>query len=74
MNKFAIVSVVNGTFSIDSEWGDNLEGARVAFHNRAAALWNAKDIKTAVVRLVNKDFLTYTNYVEEIEHPEEVEE
>lgn len=69
--KFAVVSVVNGVFNIDSEWGDNLQGARIAFHNRCSALWNASDVITAVVRLVNRDFLTYLNYVEGIEHPVE---
>ena len=69
--NFAVVSVVNGVFNIDSEWGDNLQGARVAYHQRCATLWNAMDVVEAVVRLVNKDFVTYTNYFEGISHPQE---
>lgn len=72
--KFAVVSVVNGIFNVDSEWGNNLDGARIAFHNRCAALWNEKDVEKAIVRLVNSDFLTYTNYFEGIEHLPEPED
>lgn len=71
MENFAVVSVVNGVFHIDSEWGDNLQGARIAFHQRCANLWNASEVAEAVVRLVNKDFVTYTNYYEGISHPQE---
>ena len=74
MEKFAVVSIVNGIFKIDSEWENNLDGARVAFHQRCAALWNAQDVVSAVVRLVNSDFLTYTNYEEHIGHEVQPEE
>ena len=71
--KFAVVSVVNGVFKIDSEWGANLDGARVAYHDRCKNLWNAKDVARAVVRLVNIDFNTYDGKVEYIGHEQEAE-
>lgn len=75
MNAFAVVKVVNGNFTVESEWAeDKLDKARMAFHETCKNLWNAPDTKTAVVRLVDRNFLTFTNYVEEISHPEEVEE
>jgi hypothetical protein len=75
MNAFAVVSVVNGNFKVESEWSeDKLDQARMAFHEKCRVLWNAPDVITAVVRLVDRNFLTFTNYVEEISHPEEVKE
>ena len=71
--KFAVVSNVNGVFKIDSEWGSNLDGARVAYFERCKVLWNAKDVARAVVRLVDRDFNTFTNYVEYIGHEQEAE-
>ena len=71
--KFAIVSCVNGNFKIDSEWGSNLEGAIIAWHERCKVLWSAKDVARAVVRLVDRDFNTYTTYVAYIGHEQEAE-
>lgn len=75
MNAFAVVTVVNGNYKVESEWAeDKLDKARMAFHEKCRNLWNEQTVKTAVVRLVDRNFLTFTNYVEEISHPEEVEE
>lgn len=73
MEKFAVVSVVNGNFSIVSEWNDDLDGARVAFHNYCAALWNESSVVKAVVRLVDSNFLTFMTYEEYIGHEVEPE-
>ena len=62
--RFAIIQVVNGNFSIVSEHGDNLQAARVAFHERCKILWNAPDVERAVVELVDSDLNVYTGYVE----------
>lgn len=75
MNAFAVVAVINGNYKVESEWAeDKLDKARMAFHEKCRTLWNEQDVKSAVVRLVDRNFLTFTNYVEEISHPEEVEE
>lgn len=75
MNAFAVVKVVNGNYTVESEWPeDQLNQARMNFHEVCKNLWNEQTVKTAVVRLVDRNFLTFTNYVEEISHPEEVEE
>lgn len=68
MEKFAIISIVNGNYNIDSEWGSNIDGARVAFHNRCAALWNAQDVERAVVKLVDRDLNAFERYTEYIGH------
>ena len=65
---FAIISCVNGNFLLDSEWGSNLEGAIIAWHERCKVLWSAKDVARAVVRLMNSDLTTYTKYEEYVGH------
>lgn len=67
--KYAVVSVVNGNFNIDSENGDNLQGAFVFFANRIASLWNASDVETAVVKVVDQNFNVVDGHEEHISHP-----
>lgn len=74
MNAFAVVKVVNGNFTVESEWAeDKLDKARMNFHEVCKNLWNAPTVASAVVRLVDRDFNTFTNYVEYIGHEQEAE-
>ena len=69
MNAFAVVTVINGHYEVKSEWAeDKLDKARMAFHEMCRNLWNAPDVASAVVRLVDRNFQTFTNYVEFIGH------
>lgn len=52
--KYALIQVSNGNYSIVSEHSD-INAAKVAFHNTAAALWNAPDVNTACIMLVDKN-------------------
>ena len=73
MNAFAVVTIINGNYEVKSEWReDQLDAARKAFHTTCATLWNASDVATATVRLLDRNLNTFCNYVEEIAH--EVEE
>lgn len=53
--KYAVVKIVNGTFSIVSEW-DDLTQAIVNFHTVCTTLWNAEDVEKACVAIIDKDF------------------
>lgn len=55
--KFAVIHCSNGTFHIDSEWSDEKQ-AVVNFHTICTTLWNAEDVTTAAVILVNEKFET----------------
>lgn len=69
--KYAVVQVVNGIFSVVSEHGENLQAARVKFHDTCKILWNASDVVTARVAIVD-DELTYVDgHVEKISHESE---
>ena len=53
--NYAITNVVNGNFTVSSEHGEDKQAAIVAFHNRCAVLWNAQDVITATVKLVDEN-------------------
>ena len=67
--KYAITNVVNGNFSIVSEHGEDKQAAIVAFHNRCAVLWNAPEVITATVKLVDENLDAVDGKKEFITHP-----
>lgn len=72
--KYAVVSTSNGTFSIDAEWNNNLQGARNSYWDRCKALNAAPDVIRAVVTLVNENWDVVEDKKEIIEHEVEPEE
>jgi len=66
--KLALIQCVNGNFSIVSEHGDNEQAAKVAFHNRCQILWNASDVITGEVEIVDEQLDVYKDYKEFISH------
>lgn len=73
MEKYALIQCVNGSFTVDSEWSD-LQGAKVAFHDKCKTLWNAPDVETATVKIVDSKLVCVENYVEYISHETAEEE
>jgi len=69
--KYAVVKVVNGNFAISTEHGENLKGAKVAFHQLCAALENADDVVTAEVKIMDENLDNVEGYKEFIFHGEE---
>ena len=70
--KYAIVKSSNGAFTIDSEWTD-LTKAKVNFHAVCQTLWNASDVITAKVMIVDEQLNCVEGYKEFIHH-EQTEE
>ncbi len=70
--KYAIVKCSNGSFTIDSEWSD-LTKAKVQFHSVCQTLWNATDVITAKVVLVDEQLNCVEGYAEFIHHDPEPE-
>ena len=66
--NYAIIKVSNGTFTIESEWGGNLTGAKVAFHSLCQTLWNAPDVATAMVAIADENLDAVEGYREYIHH------
>ena len=66
--KYALIQCVNGNFTVVSEHGNNLQAAKVAFHDRCKILWNAPDVITGTVKIVDENLSCVENYVEMISH------
>lgn len=66
--KYAIIKVSNGNYFIDTEGYTDVNNAKVAYHNLCAALWNAPDVLTACVMIVDENLDIIPGYKEFISH------
>ena len=66
--KYSIVKVVNGNFTVDSEYGENLNSAKVNFHRVCQTLWNAPDVQSAMVMIADENLDAVEGYKEYIHH------
>lgn len=66
--KYSIIKCANGNFSIDSEWGENLTGAKTAFHGVCQVLWNEPTVTTAFVMIADEQLDCAEGYKEFIHH------
>lgn len=65
--KYSIVKVINGNFAIHAET-DNLDSAKVNFHGLCQTLWNAPDVISATVKIVDENLDCVEGYKEFITH------
>ena len=72
--KYALIEVTNGNFNVKSEHGENLQAAKVAFHDRCKVLWNDTPTKTAEVMIVDEQLDCVEGYREYIHHEAEAGE
>ena len=70
--KYAIVKCINGAFTVDTEHG-TLNAAKVRFHAVCQTLWNAPDVLTAKVMIVDEQLNCVEGYREYIFHETEPE-
>jgi hypothetical protein len=68
--KYYVIQSSNETVSVVSEWSD-LNSAIVAYHDRCKILWNAQDVISGVVMLVDSSLNTVGGYREFITHEQE---
>lgn len=71
--KLAIIQCVNGNFSIVSEGYTTEQDALTAFHGRCQILWNAQDVITGEVAIIDEQLDIYHGYKELIYHNVELE-
>lgn len=78
--KYAIIKVVNGTYSIHAEGFTDIASAKVNYHGLCQTLWNAPDVISAEVAIVDENLDAVEGYKEYIHHdvpaptPQPVEE
>ena len=70
--KYSIIKCINGAFSVDSEHSE-LTQAKVRFHAICQTLWNASDVVTAKVMIVDEQLNCVEDYREYIHHDPEPE-
>lgn len=66
--NFAVIKVVNGTFSIAAEGFTDVNEAKVNYHGLCQSLWNASDVHTACVMIVDENLDIVQGYKEFIYH------
>ena len=78
--KYAIIKVINGNYSVHAEGFTDMASAKVSYHGLCQTLWNAPDVITAEVSIVDENLDCVEGYKEFIHHtptpvePEESEE
>ena len=65
---YAILKVVNGAFSVQAEGIGTIENAKTMYHGVCQTLWNAPDVKKAVVMLSDENLGIVDGYRETITH------
>lgn len=69
--KYAIIKVINGNYFIHAEGITDLAAAKATFHSLCQTLWNAPDVITAEVKVVDENLDCVEGYKEFIYHGEE---
>lgn len=62
--KYAIAVVSNGNFRIAEEGFETIENAIIRFHSICETMWNASDVETGCVTIVNEKFDCMNGYRE----------
>ena len=70
---YSIVTCINGNFKIEAE-GLNEQQAKVLYHQKCAAFWNASDVLLGQVSILNQQLQVVGGYTEQIIHTVEPEE
>lgn len=73
---YGIVKCINGHYFIHAEGITDISNAKTQFHGLCQTLWNAPDVITAEVMIVDEQLDCVEGYKENIHHdaPVEVEE
>lgn len=66
--QYAIIKVVNGSYSIHAEGITEISAAKVQFHGVCQTLWNASDVASAFVMIADEQLDVVEGYKEYIHH------
>ena len=66
--KYAIIKCINGNYSIHAEGITELANAKTNFHGLCQTLWNAPDVLSAHVVIVDEQLDCVEGYKEAIRH------
>lgn len=68
--KYAILKCVNGNYAVAAEGITDVNNAKAQYHGLCQTLWNAPDVITACVMIVDENFDMVRGYIERISHAE----
>lgn len=66
--NYAIIKCINGNYFIHAEGYTDLKSAKTQFHGLCQTLWNADDVVTAEVMIVDENLDCVEGYREFISH------
>lgn len=66
--KYAIIECINGNYFIRAEGITVIDSAIIQYHGRCQALWDAQDVITAHVAIVDEQLNVVEGYKEFIHH------
>ena len=66
--KYAIIKVINGNYFIHAEGITDLVNAKTQFHGLCEVLWNAPDVLSAAVKIIDEKLDRVEGYQEFIAH------
>ena len=66
--KYAIIKCINGNFYVRAEGITSIEAAKTQYHGRCQTLWNASDVLSAYVMIVDTQLDVVEGYKEYIHH------
>ena len=66
--KLAIIKVINGNYFVHSEGITDVANAKKQFHGLCQTLWNAPDVLSAYVMIVDEQLDCVEGYKEFIHH------
>ena len=66
--KYAIIKVIHGNYFVHAEGITDLANAKNQYHGLCQTLWNATDVLSAYVEIVNEQLDVVDGYKEFIHH------
>ena len=66
--KYAVIKVINGNYFVHAEGFTDPDKAKVSYHGLCQSLWNATDVDTACVMIVDENLNSDEGYREFISH------
>lgn len=66
--KYAVIKCINGSYAIHAEGITELSSAKTNFHGLCQTLWDAPDVITAEVMIVDENLDCVEGYREFISH------
>lgn len=72
--KLAIIKCINGNYFIHAEGITSIESAKTQFHGLCQTLWNASDVISAYVMIVDEQLDVVEGYKEFIHHEQVAEQ